>query len=269
MLVYAEQGYGDAIQFLRFLAPLRARGARIVLELHAPLVPLVDPRAWGLEALIATGDPAPDFDVHVSLLSLPLLLGIGADGLMGDAPYLAAPAARVAAWRDRLSGDGLRVGLVWAGNPAVQRDRWRSPRLAPLLPILDVPGVRFFGLQKGDGEGDAVGMARANFVPLGTEIGDFADTAGIIAGLDLVVTTDTSVAHLAGAQGKPTWVLLHATPDWRWGHAGTRAPWYASARLHRQRRLGDWSAPVAAIVGDLAVLAAARRIDCRSAGARL
>lgn len=268
MLVHAEQGLGDAIQFLRFLAPLRAQGARLILEVAAPLVPLVDHRAWGLEAVIAAGAAPPACDLHVSLLSLPLRLGVGAEGLMGDAPYLAPSAARVAAWRDRLApATGLlRVGLVWAGNPAVQRDRWRSPRLAPLLPVLDVAGAHVYGLQKGDGERDAAGVARANFTPLGPELGDFADTAAIIASLDLVVASDTSVAHLAGAMGKPVWVLLHATPDWRWGHSGDRTPWYATARLHRQDRLGDWSGPVAAICRDLAALVAQRSdgSHCRS-----
>lgn len=258
MLVYSEQGHGDAIQFLRFLEPLRRHGARSTLELDASLVPLVDPRAWGLEAVVPSGGSPRGCDVHVSLLSLPLLLEIGARELMGDRAYLSAPPLRTEAWRRRLPAHGLRVGLAWSGNPDVQRDRWRSPRLAPLLPILDVPGVRFFGLQKGDGERDAVGLARTNFTPLGKDIGDFADTAAIMTCLDLVVTSDTSVAHLAGALGKPTWVLLHATPDWRWGHAGVTTPWYATMRLYRQDRLGDWSTPVGAIVHDLSMLAGRR-----------
>lgn len=256
LLVYVEQGYGDAIQFLRFLPAVKALGARVVLELHAPLAPLID-ATLGADAVVVTGQPLPAFDLHVSLLSLPLCLGIGADGLLGAEPYLKPSAERVARWQGRVAAGGLRVGLVWAGNPNVKNDRWRSPRLEPLRPLLDLPGVHFYGLQKGDGERDAAALALPRFTALGPEIGDFADTAALIAALDLVITTDTSVAHLAGALGKPTWVLLHASPDWRWGHRGERTPWYASVRLYRQVRLGDWSAPVAALARDLAARAAA------------
>ncbi|GAA5177680.1 hypothetical protein GCM10025771_15300 [Niveibacterium umoris] len=257
VLVYSEQGYGDAIQFLRFLPALKALGARVVLEVHAPLSALVGAHL-GVDLLVTSGSPLPEFDCHVPLLSLPLYLGIGADALQGDAAYLVPPPEHVSRWAERLRSDALRVGLVWAGNPNVKNDRWRSPRLGPMLPVLQVPGVAFYGLQKGDGERDAEALSQANFTALGPEINDFADTAAIIAALDLVITTDTSVAHLAGALGKPAWVLLHASPDWRWGHAGERSAWYASLRLYRQPALGDWQTPISAIVRDLQALVSGR-----------
>ena len=152
--------------------------------------------------------------------------------------------ATVARWRDRMAGEGegLRVGLVWAGNPRFPGDRLRSPRLEGLRAVLDVPGVRLFGLQKGPGREDLERVALpASFTDLGREVADFADTAAIMANLDLVISSCTGPAHLAGALGVPLWVVLPFSPDWRWLLGRDDSPWYPTARLFRQDRVGDWT----------------------------
>lgn len=264
LLVYVEQGYGDAIQCMRFLPLLKARGAHLVLELHAPLQALAD-AALGVDETVIMGEALPDFDYHVSIMSLPGLLGATLETLPRAVPYLRVRADRLKAWRPRLStaaGEALKVGIVWAGNPNVKNDRWRSPRLAPLLPLLSLPGIRFFALQKGDGSRDiATAGAPASLTDLGPDIQDFADTAAILLELDLVISTDTSVAHLAGALGRPVWLMLHASPDWRWQNAGRDNAWYPTARLYRQRTLGDWSGVVAELDRDLRALAGAPAAD--------
>lgn len=255
LLVYVEQGFGDAIQFFRFLPLVKARGARVILELHEPLMGLVDAHL-GVDQVLRMGEALPEFDKHVSLLSLPGLLGIDLPDLPRAVPYLRVQRERLPRWRARLAGEGLKVGLVWAGNPNVKNDRWRSPRLAPLLPLLATPGVRFFALQKGDGTADlAQAPPRPQLADLGPEIADFADTAAILLELDLLITTDTSVAHLAGALGRPVWLMLHASPDWRWGNHGDESPWYPTIRLYRQPALGDWGSVVARLGADLAAWA--------------
>jgi Tfp pilus assembly protein PilF/SAM-dependent methyltransferase len=255
ILVYVEQGYGDAIQFLRFLPLIKARGGHVILELHEILQPLVD-AVLGADQVVTMGGPLPEFDTHISLLSVPAVLAIALDALPAAVPYLRVRPERLAHWRPRLAGPGLKVAVVWAGNPNVKNDRWRSPRLAPLLPLLDTPGVRFFAVQKGDGSND---LAAAGPLPaltdLGPDLRDFGDTAAILLEMDLVITTDTSVAHLAGALARPTWLMLHAEPDWRWLRDRADSPWYPTARLYRQDTLGDWSGVVAALGRDLRRLA--------------
>lgn len=251
ILIYGEQGYGDVIQFLRFLPLVKAKGATILLEVYDIVAPLV-PADLGADVVLVAGRPLPGFDVHAALLDLPRLLGIELGDLPGHLPYLAVPPERRERWAQRLAGTaGFKVGLVWAGNPNVKNDRWRSPRLAPLLPLLDVPGVTFFALQKGDGRRDLEGIGkRDNLIDLGDELSDFADTAAVIEQMDLVISTDTSVVHLAGGLGKPVWVMLHLSLDWRWTGAAAQA-WYPSVRLYQQRVLGEWEELVDRVVVDL------------------
>ena len=234
ILLHAEQGLGDAIQFARYAPVVAHLGGRVVLEVHAPLRRLFG-GLGGVSALATLGGALPDFDLHCPLLSLPRLVG----SIPTDVPYLSVEADAVAAWRERL-GDGVKVGLVWAGNPGHANDRNRSAPLTALEPLLRTPGVRFFSLQKAPRPGDRETMAELGVVDLGPDLDDFADTAAALTALDALVTVDTSVAHLAGALGRPVWLLLPFVPDWRWMMHGDDSPWYPTMRLFRQAVAGDW-----------------------------
>ncbi|QCO16647.1 hypothetical protein D3869_15155 (plasmid) [Azospirillum brasilense] len=259
ILLHEEQGRGDAIQFVRYAPLVAARGARVLLEVGADLVPLFSGLP-GVERVVARGEPLPEFDWQCPLLSLPRAFTTRLETIPATVPYLTADPARAAAWRQRLAGDGLAVGLVWAGNPQFAGDRERSPGLAALAPLLAVPGCRFFGLQLGPGHDELAGRAMPpSFTDLAPGIRDFADTAAIMASLDLVVSSCTAPAHLAGALGVPLWVLLSHAPDWRWLLDRADSPWYPTARLFRQPRPGDW----AAVAGDAAA-ALAERVAARS-----
>jgi tetratricopeptide (TPR) repeat protein len=258
LLVHAEQGMGDVIQFCRYLPRLKARGARTVLLIDrewaalAPLLAGLD----GVDQLALDLAEVTRFDLHCPLLDLPLRFGTRLETVPAEVPYLAADPARRARWRARL-GDrsGLRVGLVWAGNPSFARDRLRSPGLAPLLKLLELPGLSWFGLQVGAGRRDLDDHAVPDdFTDLGGELRDFADTAAVMAELDLVVTSCTAAAHLGGALGRPTWVMLPAAPDWRWLLERADSPWYPTVRLFRQAASGDWRTVVAQLADALAAL---------------
>ncbi|CAO3378200.1 tetratricopeptide repeat protein [Azospirillum argentinense] len=259
ILLHEEQGRGDAIQFVRYAPLVAARGARVLLEVGADLVPLFHGLP-GVERVVARGELLPAFDWQCPLLSLPRAFATRLETIPA-APYLTADPARAAAWTERLAGpdqpDGLRVGLVWAGNPQFAGDRERSPGLAALAPLLAVPGCRVFGLQLGPGHDELTGRAMPpSFTDLAPEIRDFADTAAIMASLDLVVSSCTAPAHLAGALGVPVWVLLSHAPDWRWLLDRADSPWYPTARLFRQPRPGDWAAVAAEAAAALAERAA-------------
>ncbi|UKJ75896.1 tetratricopeptide repeat protein [Azospirillum brasilense] len=256
ILLHEEQGRGDAIQFVRYAPLVAARGARVLLEVGADLVPLFRGLP-GVEWVFARGEALPAFDWQCPLLSLPRAFATRLESVPAAVPYLTADPARAATWRERLAGDGLTVGLVWAGNPQFAGDRERSPGLAALAPLLAVPGCRFFGLQLGPGHDELAGRAMPpSFTDLAPEIGDFADTAAIMASLDLVVSSCTAPAHLAGALGVPLWVLLSHTPDWRWLLDRADSPWYPTARLFRQPRPGDWATVADEIAAALAERAA-------------
>ncbi|CAO3449344.1 hypothetical protein [Azospirillum argentinense] len=258
ILVHAEQGLGDTIQFVRFLgAVLRAGPARVYLEAHGPLLSLLERNTDPARVTVIPRAPdfpglggLPDTDVQIPLMSLAGLFCPNLESIPANAPYLRADPQRAAAWSERLAvkEPGLRVGLVWAGNPSFHGDAQRSPRLAGLRPVLEVPGVRLFGLQKGPGREDLEGMdLPSSFTDLGPEIADVADTAAIMANLDLVISSCTGPAHLAGALGVPVWVVLPHPADWRWLMERDDSPWYPAARLFRQTRSGDWSSPAEAV----------------------
>lgn len=241
IFLHWEQGYGDVLQFLRFVPLVVAAGGQVVLEVQPGLERLVE----GIEGVVEVTEapaPPPPFDVWNSLLSVPHILGIDEATLPADRQYLHAPTALGEQWRKRLGRKPRpRIGLVWAGNPNVKNDRLRSPRLAPLLPLLDIKDVDWVLLQQGDGRRDLAGFKPGRHViDLGAEVTDFADTAAIMAELDLVVSSDTSTAHLAAALGCETWVLLHYASDWRWG-LGDATPWYPGVRLFRQSVYADWT----------------------------
>ena len=194
----------------------------------------------------------PPFDLHCPLLSLPLLFATTPETIPGGVPYIAAPADRIAAWAPRLPAGGVRVGLAWSGHPGNARDHERSIPFARLAPLLSVPGIRFVSLQKDIRATDADDISRCNKVlDLGSGLRDFADTAAVIAQLDLVITVDTAVAHLAGAMGKPLWLLLPRVPDFRWGLDRATSPWYPGARLFRKGQVDTWDTVIAGVAAEL------------------
>jgi tetratricopeptide (TPR) repeat protein len=253
ILIYAEQGLGDAIQHVRYLPRVVAAGGKVVLAVHPPLrrlfSQLADVTLVNLDTV-----PLPPFDMHSPLLSLPRIFGTTLESIQGGVPYLRADPAAVARWRARIGGGNARVGIVWAGNPTQGGDRFRSPRLAAVMPLFEVPNVTFVALQVGPGRQDLAAHALPpNVLDLGPEIGDLADTAAIMAGLDLVVTSCTAPLHLAGALGAPTWAMIPASPHFAWLLGRADSAWYPTLRLYRQEKFGmDWSGVVARIAADLA-----------------
>jgi tetratricopeptide (TPR) repeat protein len=259
ILLHAEQGFGDTLQFCRYVPLVAARGARVVLEVQRPLVALMGTLA-GDAQIIARGDPLPAFDLHCPLLSLPLALRTRLDTIPAQTPYLAAQEDKVHAWRDRLGGHAKpRIGLVWAGNPRKelpscnQVDGLRSMEFAKLAPLLEVADCEFYSLQKGD---DAVAQLRAStlrqhVVDWTDDLRDFSDTAALIENLDLVIAVDTAVAHLAGALNKPIWLLNRYNTCWRWLLDREDSPWYPTARLFRQDASRTWDGVVTRVCAAL------------------
>ncbi len=256
LLLYGEQGYGDSLQFVRLLARL-PRDGRVLLRVPGPLVRLLAGQDVPLAAVLDETLPPPPFDCHASLMDLARLFGLDLADLPGPSPYLRADAARREAWRARLAPlPGRRVGLVWAGSSrpwhddARRLDRRRSlpPRL--LDPLRDCAGLSFVSLQK-----DAVERPNLPLLACGDALDDFAETAALVAALDLVVTVDTAVAHLAGALGRPVWILSRFDGCWRWLQDRDDSPWYPSARLYRQSAPDDWTAPLARLRQDLEIFA--------------
>ncbi len=237
LLVHAEQGLGDSIQFVRYLPQLRALGAEVILECFEPLRRLLGGAS--------TEAPLPDFDTWVALLSLPRIFGTTLETIPAEVPYLKPPRDSLQRWRDRLSGATFNVGVVWSGNPKHVKNASRSMPLAALEPLTRLEGIRLFSLQRG-------AASPASVVDLSPLLYDRAETAAAIDCLDLVVSVDTSVAHLAGALGKPVWILLSTEPDWRWLLDREDSPWYPTARLVRQRRPGDWDELIARVRTELA-----------------
>ena len=260
ILLHAEQGYGDTIQFARYAPMVAARGGRVVLEVPPALVRLMRTLP-GVAEIVVAGDAPPPFDTHCPLLSLPRLFGTTLDNMPHPGPYLQADPHATASWRRRLPGDALCVGLVWAGladAPATGMQR-RSLALADLAPLAGLAGVRFISLQAGPAAAQRLQPPPGLDIldPTGG-IEDFADTAALVAALDLVVTVDTAVAHLAGALGRPAWVLLRVDACWRWLRNRDDSPWYPTLRLYRQTRPLIWGDVAAQIRTELIRLQAAR-----------
>jgi tetratricopeptide (TPR) repeat protein len=259
LLVYAEQGYGDTLQFCRYASILRDRGATVVLRIPPALGPLVAESMPWAEVSWDGATAAPPYDLHCATLSVPHVLGTTVETIPGEVAYLQAPAAAAARWRERLAAyEGLKVGVVWAGNPKHLNDQNRSIPLALLAPLFRVPGVTLFSLQVGERAGD-LAEAAAPIVDLAPSLTDYAETAGAMANLDLVIAVDTSVVHLAGAMARPTWTLVSAVSDWRWLLDREETPWYPTMRLFRQPRTGAWPAVVERVAAELALVAAGER----------
>ncbi|MEO8143271.1 MAG: tetratricopeptide repeat-containing glycosyltransferase family protein [Betaproteobacteria bacterium] len=244
VLLHADQGLGDTIQLARYVPMVAAKGARVVLQVLAPLKELMR-GLEGAERVVARGDPLPDFDCHCPLSSLPRALGTRLESIPARIPYLRASSDRVSKWQSLLAGAGPRVGLTWSGNKSTRRHRLRSISLARLRPLLSTPGIRFVSLQKDMSDEDATTLdGLPQVTHIGDRLADFADTAAAVSLLDLVISIDTSIVHLAGAMGKPVWVMMLVTQDWRWLLNRDDSPWYPSVRLFRQTSVGDWDSVI-------------------------
>lgn len=254
ILLHAEQGIGDAIQFCRFAALVQQRGARVVLEMWRTLAPLMDTLA-GVDQVVPHGDPLPAFDYHIPLMSLPLALQTRVDTIPSPTAYLRADPTKLAQWEAALGPKTRpRVGLVWSGRASHGNDHNRSLPLSLLAPLLSGP-QEFISLQKEVRVGEQQLLDQLPLRQFSDQIKDFSDTAALCELMDVVLTVDTSVAHMAGALGKPVWLLLPKPFEWRWLEQGDTSPWYASAKLYRQQQNGDWGPVLAAVSNDLRQLA--------------
>ncbi|MDR3539330.1 MAG: tetratricopeptide repeat-containing glycosyltransferase family protein [Acetobacteraceae bacterium] len=250
LLVHAEQGIGDMVQFSRYV-PLLPRDGRVVLEVHPPLVPLLR-QLDGVAEVVAIGDPLPAHDLRCPMMSLPLALGLTrAADIPASVPYLKPDPARVTAWRERLAAlPGRRVGVVWAGNPERMRmDRRRSLNATALAPLAAVPGVSLVSLQKGPAAAQLPPGAMTDWT---ADLADFVDTAALIEALDLVIAVDTAVLHVAGALGKPVWLLNRFDTCWRWELGCDDSRWYPTLRQFRQTEPGVWDDVVVRVCEALA-----------------
>jgi hypothetical protein len=253
VLLHAEQGYGDTVQFCRYAKRVAARGAAVVLEVPAALAALLAPLE-GVHRLVVKGEALPVFDYHCPLLSLPLAFKTTLASIPAEIPYLRSDPIRVAHWRARLGPERRpRVGLVWSGSPGHKDDRDRSIPLAQVIELLSVP-AQFVSLQKDVRSADRLILEGQGGVShFGEALNDFADTAALIELMDVVIAVDTSVAHIAGAMGKAVWILLPRDPDWRWLLQREDSPWYPSARLFRQATAGDWAGVIRRVASALPV----------------
>jgi tetratricopeptide (TPR) repeat protein len=253
LLIHAEQGFGDAIQFVRYASLAAERGGEVLVECPRTLAGLFH-SVEGVREVIAAGDPLPPFDLHLPMLSLPLVFRTTPEAVPQKVPYLQADPERIDQWRVRLGGRqrSWRVGLAWQGNRKTILLRKRDVTLRSLLPLWDVKGVEFVSLQIGPG------AQQIQELPGGSEIidptpniHDFADTAALMTNLDLMISVDTSVAHLAGALGRPVWTLISFVPDWRWGLESEDTLWYPTMRLFRQPVPDDWDSVIQRVAGQL------------------
>ncbi len=245
ILIYADEGMGDSIQFARYVPPLAARGARVILAVQEPLLRLLEGLP-GVSLCISRSEPMPAFDLHCPVCNLPLAFATRLDTIPSPTAYLPAPApVRVQAWEQRLrERQGpvrkLRVGLAWSGNPGHINDHNRSLPLRSLLRLCDLDAA-FISLQKDPGTDDKARLDRAGMIDLTADLTDFAETAALVSCLDIVISVDTSVVHLAGALGRPTWTLLPYSPDFRWLLDRDDSPWYPTMRLFRQNESRNWN----------------------------
>jgi tetratricopeptide (TPR) repeat protein len=251
ILLHAEQGLGDTIQFARYAPVVAAQGTKVVLEVQPQLKSLFS-RLNGAAAVVVRGEAPPPFDVHCPLGSLPLALKTELPVVPAQIPYFSADQLHQKKWWARIGKlPRPRIALAWAGNPAHENDRNRSLALGTLAPLLSMP-ASFISIQRDVRNADAAQLAATTqLTHLGTELADFNDTAAVLAVCDLLITVDTAPAHLAGAMGRPVWVLVPFAPDWRWMLEGETTPWYPTARVYRQSSPADWNAVIARVVGAL------------------
>jgi tetratricopeptide (TPR) repeat protein len=258
IFIHAEQGFGDTIQFARFVPVLAALGARISIAVPPILAPLIR-TLKGVEHMVALGDPPPRTDFHCPLLSLPLALGTTLATIPSEIPYLQVDSKRAKALgaeiasRARVKATRL-IGVCWSGNPSHGDDHERSIAFEAFATVVAGSGATFVSLQKDVRATDSAALKKSKLVDLSSELKDFSDTAAAVSLMDLVISVDTSVAHLAGALGKPVWILLPQSADWRWLIARDDSPWYPSAKLHRQAKAGEWQPLIRSVKRELAKL---------------
>lgn len=255
LLLHSEQGFGDTLQFVRYVPLLAARGAKVILDVQPHLKVLLSQMA-GASAVMARGEPLPPFDCYCPLMSLPLAFRTRTETIPANVPYITADRERVAQWAARLADFAVKtkIGLVWAGNSSANAiDTRRSLALHEFAPLAGIAGIQFFSLQKGEPATQALhppdGLPIADFT---AELAGFEDTAALIANLDLVISVDTAVAHLAGAMAKPVFILSRFDGCWRWLDRRTDSPWYPTARLFHQKAPGAWDEVIARLRDDLA-----------------
>ena len=242
MLLHAEQGFGDAIQFIRYAPLVAQRGVKLIVECRQPLVSLIQ-QVEGIKEVIRHGESLPEFDVHCPLLSLPMLFDTTLETIPAKIPYINADSLLVTNWQKRIRNDNskYKIGLAWAGNPEYKQNRYRNCPLQLFAPLAELDNVTFYSLQKGEESKETKNPPNSmRILDYSEELHNFMDTAALIANMDLVICVDTAVAHLTGALGKPVWVLIPFTPDWRWLLSREDNPWYPTARLFRQSSIGDW-----------------------------
>jgi len=254
ILVHDEQGLGDTFQFVRYIPMVKQRVGTVIFETRKSLMPVLEGFA-GIDEMIersSDGNPSARFDAYVPLMSLPYIFQTTPSTVPDIVPYLSAAPVKAVAWKKFIGESGFKVGIVWAGRPEHMDDRNRSCRLADFACLSKLPHIRWFGLQKGPAASQTGEWpASERFINLGEAFDDFTDTAGAIANLDLIISVDTSVAHLAGAMGKPVWVLLPFIPDWRWMMEREDTPWYPTMRLFRQPAQGNWNSVFNAVAHSL------------------
>lgn len=256
ILFHAEQGLGDVLQFVRFSILLAERGAHVIVEAQPELASLLV-EVPGVSTVIARGSLLPDFDFHLPMLSITRVLNTTLETIPKDVPYILAPAVAYEEWRQVTRADAkaegkkkLRVGLTWSSNPANVLGRLKSIKLEQLAPLAAAPNVRFYSLQLGPAA-EEVATSPFPVIDHTAKLTDFVQTSGLVSNLDLVISVETSVAHLAGALNHPVWLLTSTPPDWRWMQDRTDSPWYPSMVLYRQEKPGDWSVPIQRIAEKL------------------
>jgi Flp pilus assembly protein TadD len=243
ILLHSEAGFGDTIQFVRYAPMVASRGGKVVLECQAPLLRLMRGMP-GVEQVVSTTEPLPHFDVHCPMMNLPHAFRTTMETIPATVAYLRADPSLIESWRARVGPDDgqLKVGLIWAGNLRFRLDRTRSLQLDQLAILGRAAGIKFYSLQKGPpGEQAKKPPSGMQLINIGPELNDFSDTAAVMSSMDLILSTDTSVAHLAGALGLPVWVMLQFMPDWRWLLEREDSPWYPTMRLFRQTTWGNWA----------------------------
>jgi Tfp pilus assembly protein PilF len=246
VLLHAEQGFGDTIQFCRYVPLVGERAAHVILEVQGPLHELMSTLPGGAQ-IVVRGDPLPDFDLHCPLLSLPLAFETRLETIPFDTPYLRASSEMVMSWNARLGPNRPRIGLAWSGHPSNWNDHNRSIGLSALLPLLGLHAT-YVSLQYDVRTGEATVLQdRSDLLHFGDELGNFSKTAALVSNLDLVISVDTNIAHLAGALGKRVWVMLPFVPDWRWLLDREDSPWYPTARLFRQDDTREWDNVIARV----------------------
>jgi len=253
ILLHSEQGLGDTIQFLRYVPLIAERARHVVLEIPRALVRMAASLPIDNVTIVPKGRASPSADAHAPLLSLPRIFNTRVDSIPGRVPYLTPRRPLVERWARIVPGDfRLKVGLVWGGNKEHKGDRRRSIALERLAPLFAIEGIAWHSLQVGERAAELARVPAGTLIDLSPKLTDFAETAGAILNLDLVIAVDTAVAHLAGALARPTWIMIAFSPDWRWLLDRDDSPWYPSVRLYRQRAPADWDSVVARVAADVA-----------------